>query len=84
MAAVDSWPLSVHTRLCLDIEQQGEREKDRDRKEKKRNIRVGKKKREREVDCTSLCSGLKKGIDGMNDAATGNKISIPSPHMTGI
>lgn len=41
---VDSWPLSVHTRLCLDNERQTGREKDRGRKE----TRVGEKKRERD------------------------------------
>ncbi len=43
--------LSVHTRLCLDNEQQREREKDR---RWKRNIRVGKKKRERDGLCQCL------------------------------
>lgn len=39
-----------------------EREKEIDRKE----TRVGKKKREREIDCTSVCSGLKQGLtEGM-------------------
>lgn len=40
---VDSWPLSVHTRLCLDNERQRERE----RKRQKRN-KGGEKERERE------------------------------------
>lgn len=59
-SAVDSWPLSVHTRLCLDNERQRERE----RKRQKRNKGGEKEKREREIDCTSVCSGLKQGLTG--------------------
>lgn len=58
--AVDSWPLSVHTRLFLD----NERQRGGERQTQKRNIRVQMKKREREMDCAGVCLGLKQGLTG--------------------